>query len=307
MVYMTSMDSISNLCSHLGRLAVCGDTEAVKILYGTVWMEHPALVRTISQLQDCLTSVEIEKYTDETYCPEFLYYWGMICLGEQSPLITKELETAEACFHKIEKHVSVVKARLAYIDLLQSDEPAKTDRNIARIEILRKCGAYQRDLFSSIVLSKIAFYRFLEKTQENSADSMDFMVSELPIRAVRLLEPSIKKGHPVAIRFWNDMLTCIDVPEAMSRRIDKSRICPSILYDFKLDTNVQTSGRKGEAMNTSTERPTNSPPVTVREYKIGGTKYIVRATIKDGASEDATAKIRRLIRNEISRTKENNG
>ena len=58
-------------------------------------------------------------------------------------------------------------------------------------------------------------------------------------------------------------------------------------------------------MNTSTDRPTNSPPVTVREYKIGGTKYIVRATIKDGASEDATAKIRRLIRNEISRTSEN--
>lgn len=60
-------------------------------------------------------------------------------------------------------------------------------------------------------------------------------------------------------------------------------------------------------MNIATERPTNSPPVTVREYEISGTKYIVRATVKDGASEDATAKIRRLIRNEISRAKENNG
>ena len=56
-------------------------------------------------------------------------------------------------------------------------------------------------------------------------------------------------------------------------------------------------------MNT---RPTNSPPVIVREYEIGGTKYIVRATIKDGASEDATAKVRRLIRNEISRIPEKN-
>ncbi|NBK19610.1 hypothetical protein D7Y41_29195 [Anaerotruncus sp. 1XD22-93] len=44
----------------------------------------------------------------------------------------------------------------------------------------------------------------------------------------------------------------------------------------------------------------------VREYEIGGTKYIVRATVKDGAREDARAKVRRLIRNEISRTAENN-
>lgn len=44
----------------------------------------------------------------------------------------------------------------------------------------------------------------------------------------------------------------------------------------------------------------------VREYEIGGTKYIVRATVKDGANEDATSKIRRLIRNEISRAAENN-
>ncbi len=60
-------------------------------------------------------------------------------------------------------------------------------------------------------------------------------------------------------------------------------------------------------MNIATERPTNSPPVAVREYDINGTRYIVRATVKDGANEDATSKIRRLIRNEISRAKENNG
>jgi len=41
-----------------------------------------------------------------------------------------------------------------------------------------------------------------------------------------------------------------------------------------------------------------TPPV-VREYEIGGVKYIVTATVKPGAKEDAAAKIRRLIRNEI--------
>jgi len=41
------------------------------------------------------------------------------------------------------------------------------------------------------------------------------------------------------------------------------------------------------------------PPV-VREYDIEGTKYIVTATVKAGANEDATAKVRRLIRKELT-------
>lgn len=44
----------------------------------------------------------------------------------------------------------------------------------------------------------------------------------------------------------------------------------------------------------------------IREYNINGTKYIVRATVKDGANEDASTKVRRLIRNEISLTAKNN-
>jgi uncharacterized protein YajQ (UPF0234 family) len=38
----------------------------------------------------------------------------------------------------------------------------------------------------------------------------------------------------------------------------------------------------------------------VREYDIGGTKYIVTATVKAGVNEDAAAKVRRLIRKEIN-------
>lgn len=37
----------------------------------------------------------------------------------------------------------------------------------------------------------------------------------------------------------------------------------------------------------------------VREYTIGDTRYIVKASVKQGATEDATTKIRRLIRNDI--------
>jgi len=41
------------------------------------------------------------------------------------------------------------------------------------------------------------------------------------------------------------------------------------------------------------------PPV-VREYTVGGTRYIVTAMENPCAKEDAAVKVRRLIRNEIT-------
>jgi len=49
-------------------------------------------------------------------------------------------------------------------------------------------------------------------------------------------------------------------------------------------------------LNTST---ITSP--VVREYEVGGVKFIVTASTKAGARESATAKVRRLIRNELSK------
>jgi hypothetical protein len=40
-------------------------------------------------------------------------------------------------------------------------------------------------------------------------------------------------------------------------------------------------------------------PAAVREYSVGGMRYIVKATISSNATEDARAKVRRLIRGEI--------
>ena len=53
------------------------------------------------------------------------------------------------------------------------------------------------------------------------------------------------------------------------------------------------------------QKPEKSKSPVVREYDIQGIKYVVTATIKDGAKEDAAAKIRRLIKNEILSTTEN--
>jgi hypothetical protein len=47
------------------------------------------------------------------------------------------------------------------------------------------------------------------------------------------------------------------------------------------------------------QEPTHTP--IVREYDIGNTKYVVRATVKDGANEDAVTKVRRMIRNDMGR------
>ena len=40
----------------------------------------------------------------------------------------------------------------------------------------------------------------------------------------------------------------------------------------------------------------------IREYYIDNIKYVVKATIKEGVSEDAVTKIRRMIRNDISKS-----
>ena len=54
-------------------------------------------------------------------------------------------------------------------------------------------------------------------------------------------------------------------------------------------------------MNQAIEQKTTAP--VVREYEIGGITYIVKAVSKDGATEDAATKIRRLIRNDLQKAK----
>lgn len=42
----------------------------------------------------------------------------------------------------------------------------------------------------------------------------------------------------------------------------------------------------------------------VRRYKIGDTTYVVKASVKSGAAEDAVKKVRRLIRGEMQKAKQ---
>lgn len=221
MIAMSDIARLSIAFSYLGKLVLDGNVEAVKFLYGNIWGESPPLIRTIGELQGCLTSVEVEHDMDRLYSTEFLYYWAMICIGEQSPLIFKDLGTAEACFKIIWHAVPMVEARLAYIELLKTTDPAKAECNVARLDVLRR-WANKHDLFSRIVLAKISFFSFLQE-ELNGAD-------ELPVRMMQLLELPCQLGHPVAIRFWNDMCSYLGNPRAM---LDARLINADILYDFK--------------------------------------------------------------------------
>jgi uncharacterized protein YajQ (UPF0234 family) len=56
-------------------------------------------------------------------------------------------------------------------------------------------------------------------------------------------------------------------------------------------------------MNATNQKDTVKIPV-IREYKLAGTKYIVSATARAGATENAATKIRRLIKNDVKKVNE---
>lgn len=220
---MEDIAQVSCFYSYLANCILLGDVEAVKWLYGNAWKESPPLTRTISTLQEILTADVIEKDTEGIYSNEFLYYWGMINIGELSKLIVKDLEAAESCFSKIKEVCPKVRSRLAFIGLLNTDEPAKSDVNVARSNIIQQWAGKQ-DIFSIIIIAKILFFKYLEEGQADNG--------ELPIRLCRLLALPCQKGHPVAIRFWNEVIDYINPLSGTDMRIDESRINGDILYDF---------------------------------------------------------------------------
>lgn len=52
-------------------------------------------------------------------------------------------------------------------------------------------------------------------------------------------------------------------------------------------------------MSTGTSHNQTAP--VVRQYEIGGIRYIVKATVKNGATETAVKKIQRLIQSDLSK------
>jgi len=220
--YYSSSHIISDLYSYLGQKCLLGDVEAVKFLYVNAWEEKPALIRTIIELQLHLTAAEIGNDTSGIYNDEFLYYWGMICLGEVSSLISKKLGTAAFCFKTIKNVFPKAKARLAYLSLLKAKDPIKSENKDRRLETLSN-WMKEGDSFSRIVLSKIRFSQFLEKKQRDNLAPLSIVLSRLT--------PICQRGHPVAVKLFveiiNFMITTTGVSNTSDMPIDSSfRINP---------------------------------------------------------------------------------
>jgi hypothetical protein len=232
---------ISVLYSYLGQRCLLGDVEAVKFLYINAWEERSALIRTIIELQLHLTAVEIGNDTRGIYSDEFLYYWGMICLGKVSPFIPEKFATAAFCFKRIKTDFPKAKARLAFIGLLKSKEPFKSLKNLRRIDTLRN-WVKKGDSFSRIALSVIMFSRFLMEKQKDYLEPVSIALSQLI--------PICQKGHPVALRLYIAMLDCLSStgdsdagdmrigsgfrvnPDPKDKRIAGFPVNPDTLLDF---------------------------------------------------------------------------
>lgn len=52
-------------------------------------------------------------------------------------------------------------------------------------------------------------------------------------------------------------------------------------------------------MNTAAKQQISAP--VVRQYEIGGVRYIVKASVSDRASESAVTKINRLIQGDLGK------
>ncbi len=86
-------------------------------------------------------------------------------------------------------------------------------------------------MFSQIVIARILYYRFL-----NEAPSED---NKLPITMLRLLEAPCQHGHPVAIRFYNELLGNVGTSAALDMRRDDISLSVDVLYDYKTRANMQ--------------------------------------------------------------------
>ena len=221
---------ISNCFSILASNSLDGDAEALKYLYKNAPHENPPLLRTIQVLQDNLQTAILTESFPHKYSIEFLYYLAMICIGETTPLIIRNLGLAKLCLKMIKDSCPQAQARLAYIHLLESSEPAKSEENIYSLSILQQ-WACSHDFFSLIVLARISFDRFLDECNEHPLC--------LPAKAVQLLARPCHMGHPVAVRFWNDMLEFIGTPEALEKMISAASVNTDSLLDFKMNANLQ--------------------------------------------------------------------
>ena len=78
------------------------------------------------------------------------------------------------------------------------------------------------------------FYHFIEEQERNDE------ISELPLKMWHYLELPCRLGHPVSVRFWNELLAYIGTPEARNRRLGEYPVFRilSVLNNILLQCNM---------------------------------------------------------------------
>ena len=71
------------------------------------------------------------------------------------------------------------------------------------------------------------------KPGATKAEQNDMMLKlEIPIKAIQLLKTPYQKGHPVAVKFYNQMMSQYESPDFVNIRTDETKINSNVLCDF---------------------------------------------------------------------------
>ena len=71
------------------------------------------------------------------------------------------------------------------------------------------------------------------KPGATKAERNDMMLKlEIPIKAIQLLKTPYQKGHPVAVKFYKQMMSQYESPDFVNIRTDETKINSNVLCDF---------------------------------------------------------------------------
>jgi len=188
-----NMQNLGILYSGLVKKCIeYGDVEAIKFLYTAV--AHPDNFSAIHAVNAVGFNIIVAKLKD--FNSEYLYYLGMVFLGEISVYIAPNLNLAKECFKLAKLKIPKAEARLAYLELKEAE---LLYSNIVYENMIILQNWASRDLFSSVILAKIKLFEHLKSDE----------LTTLPPNVLYFLTPPLKAGHPLAIQLFEEIVQII--------------------------------------------------------------------------------------------------
>ena len=188
-----NMQNLGILYSSLVKKCIeYGDVEAIKFLYTAA--AHPDNFSAIHAVNTVGFNIIVAKLKD--FNSEYLYYLGMVFLGEISVYIDPNLNLAKECFKLAKLKIPKAEARLAYLELKEAE---LLYSNIVYENMIILQNWASRDLFSSVILAKIKLFEHLKSDE----------LTTLPPNVLYFLTLPLKAGHPLAIQLFEEIVQII--------------------------------------------------------------------------------------------------